>query len=112
DIKPGKQDMADHLPLVHGHQFQHRVAGTDQRVDEAGLGLLAEGMLLDAPDRVAVGRRGRAYRHHAHDSLVPSSILAPRRKSGADAGLPPARCSSTSLTAPVPQATARRPSMI
>ena len=51
--------MADNLALLLGDQFDHRVAFGDQRIDQPGLGLLAECMFLDEPDRLAIpGRRG------------------------------------------------------
>src|SRR5690606_25766201 len=109
-MKPREEDVADDLTLLLGHQFYHRVAAVHQRVDQSGLRLLAERMLLDEADRLAILRRGGPDRHHAHDSLIPFSILVPRRNSSAVTGLPPARCNSATRTAPSAQATANRSS--
>ncbi len=90
-VKPGKQDVADDLAIFLGHQFDDGVAAGDQGIDQAGFRLLAKGMFFDEADGLAIPRRRRAYRHHAHVSFVPFSILAPRKNSCAAAGLPPAR---------------------
>ena len=63
----------------------------DQRVDQSGLRLLAECVLLDEADRLAIPRRRRAYRHHAHESFIPFSILRPAQEVLRGSGLPPAR---------------------
>ena len=89
--EPGKQDVADDLAVFFCYQLDDGVAAGHQRVNQAGLGPLAERMLFDKADRLAIPRRGRAYRHHAHLSFIPFSILAPRKNSCAAAGLPPAR---------------------
>ena len=111
DIEPREQDMPDDMAVLLGHQFEHRIAALDQRVDQPGLRLLAERMFLDEADRLAILRRGGPDRHHAHESLVPFSIFKPRRNSSAVTGLPPARCNSVRRTAPSAQATVSRSSM-
>src|SRR5690606_10963174 len=103
-VESGEQDVADHLSLLLGDQFQDGVAAGDQRVHQARFGGLPEGLLLDQPDRLAIPGLGAPYSHHAHASLSPLANLAPRMNSPAGTGLPPARCSSTSRTAPLPQA--------
>ena len=91
DEQPRKQDMADHLAVFFRHQFDDGVAAGHQRVDQPGLRLLAEGVFLDEANGLAIPRRRRAYRHHAHENFIPFTILAPRRNSDAAAGFPPAR---------------------
>ena len=94
DLKEYVAVFAFGIGLVFGyfrHQFDDGVAAGDQRVDQPGLRLLAEGVFLDEANGLAIPRRRRAYRHHAHESFGPFSIWAPRRNSCAAAGLPPAR---------------------
>ena len=52
--------MADHLAFFFRHQLDDGIAAGDQRVDQTGLRLLAECVLLDEADRLAVLRRRRA----------------------------------------------------
>src|SRR5690606_38502467 len=112
NVQPREQDMADHLAVLLGDEFDHAVAGSHQSVHQAGLRRLTERMYRDFPYRFAVARLRRPDGNHAHATLSPRFILAPRRKSSAVAGLLPARCSSVTRTAPSPQAMPRRSSMI
>ena len=90
-VKPREQDVADDLAFFFRHKFDDRVAVGDQRIDQAGLGLLPERMFFDEADRLAVAGRRRPDRHHAHDNLFPFSSFVPRRNSCALTGFPPAR---------------------
>ena len=54
-----KQHMADHLAVFHSHQFDHGVAIFNKRVDQSGLRVLAECVLLHEADRLAIPWRRR-----------------------------------------------------
>ena len=81
----------DDLVIFFGHQFDHHSTVTDERVDQAGLGLLSKGMFLHEADRVAISRVRGPYRHHTHKNSLPFTSLLPRKNSCALTGLPPAR---------------------
>ncbi len=91
DEKARKEDMTDDGAFLFGNEFQQRIAFIDERVDETGLDLLSERMLLDQPDRLAIFRRGCPDCHHTHKTVIPFSSFTPRRNSSALATRPPAR---------------------
>src|SRR5690606_16054720 len=107
-----KEDVAADLAAARGHEREHDISCRPQIVHQLRLGLAPEGVDEEEADRRLVSGLFGADDHRAHVSPIPLPSLAPRRKSSAAIGLPPARCNSRSLTAPSPQAIPNRSSMI